>query len=718
MTTLQMNTPNSRNETKALLIELFTEELPPKALARLSHAFAQGISQGLVNAGLATSNDCQEFATPRRLAVRVLNTVMQAADRQVDVKGPSIKVGLDAQGKPTQALVKWAEKQGAAVEQLTQGNDGKQDCFYFKSTLRGLSLEAALTDIISSTLSSLPIPKVMQYQLADGSNVSFVRPAHGLIALWGDVVIPAKALGLSSGRTTHGHRFQGEKNIILSDQSQYESALKDQGHVLASLTVRRELIRSELLQKAIQLNASLGDMPAVETLIDEVNALVEWPAIYAGQFEETFLDVPQECLILSMRTNQKYFPLFDANGKLLPKFFIVSNMTVKDPTLIVNGNERVVRPRLADARFFFEQDKKRSLDSRVPALANVVYHAKLGTQAQRSQRVSAIAVSLATLINALSASSVKIDPVQVSRAAQLGKTDLLTDMVGEFPELQGLMGSYYAAHDGESTEVAAALTEQYQPKFAGDALPASSTGLTLALADKLETLAGMFGIGALPTGDKDPFALRRHALGVVRMLIEKNLSVSLKEVIAQVYAAFAQVPQFNAASSKDLQSFIYDRLTTYLKDGGASQQEIAAVLALSPDVLTQIPSRLSAVKAFAALPEAAALAAANKRIGNILKKSSGEKHATINKALLTPGAETKLATLVEGLAPIVAAALAQNDYKTALLQVAGARATVDGFFADVMVMDEDLSVRSNRLSLLSQVHSLMNKVADISLLAS
>jgi glycyl-tRNA synthetase beta chain len=718
MTTLPINTPSNLNQTKALLVELFTEELPPKALAKLSNAFAQGIAQGLVNAGLASSNECQEFATPRRLAVRVLHTFMQAADRLVDVKGPSVKVGLDALGNPTQALVKWAEKQGAVVEQLTQGNDGKQDCFYFKSTLRGLSLEAALTDIIGSTLSSLPIPKVMQYQLADGSNVSFVRPAHGLIALWGDKVIPAKALGLTSGRTTHGHRFQGEKDIVLSDQSQYEHALKEQGHVLASLTSRRALIRSELLAKAKQLNASLGEMPAVEALIDEVNALVEWPAIYAGQFEDAFLAVPQECLILSMRTNQKYFPLFDANGKLLPKFFIVSNMTVKDPTLIVNGNERVVRPRLADARFFFEQDKKRRLDSRVPALANVIYHAKLGTQAQRSQRVSAIAVSLANLINALTPSPVKIDTVQVSRAAQLAKTDLLTDMVGEFPELQGLMGSYYARHDGESLEVAAALTEQYQPKFAGDALPLSSTGLTLALADKLETLAGMFGIGALPTGDKDPFALRRHALGVVRMLIEKNLSVSLSAVLNQTCAAFSDVSHFNAASSKDLQSFIYDRLTTYLKEGGATQQEIAAVLALSPDVLTQIPSRLAAVKAFAALPQAASLAAANKRIGNILKKSSGEKLASVDKALLTPGSETKLATLIELLTPTVTAALEKNDYKNALLQLAGTRETVDDFFANVMVMDEDLRVRNNRLSLLSQVHSLMNQVADISLLAN
>jgi glycyl-tRNA synthetase beta chain len=701
-----------------LLIELFTEELPPKALAKLSQAFAQGIAKGLVAAGLAPSADADAFATPRRLAVRVKQVLMQAPDRHVDVKGPSTKVGLDADGKPTQALIKWAEKQGAQVTELTQGNDGKQDCFYFKSTVKGMSLEAALSDIINSTLTALPIPKVMQYQLADGSNVSFVRPAHGLIALWGDVIIPAKVLGLNSNRITHGHRFQGEKDITLTNHSQYEVALKTQGHVIASLAERRAMISEGLKTKAAECAASLGEMAAVETLIDEVNALVEWPAVYIGQFEETYLSVPQECLILSMRTNQKYFPLFTAQGALLSKFLIVSNMTVADPSLIVDGNERVVRPRLADARFFFEQDKKRSLASRIPALANVVYHAKLGTQAQRSERVAAIASQLAIAINAEVKPTLVVKSEDVIRAAQLAKTDLLTDMVGEFPELQGLMGTYYAKHDGETAEVAQALTEQYQPKFAGDALPGTSTGVTLALADKLETLIGMFGIGALPSGDKDPFALRRHALGVVRILLEKSLSLSLNKVLASGYSAFSSVANFNAASQADLKAFIFDRMTTYLKDRGASQQEISAVLALNPDVLTQIPKRLEAVKAFAALPQAASLAAANKRISNILKKAALSSHPAINSSLLASGAEANLAHLLTTLEPSVNKAFQQGNYQEALVAVASARDSVDEFFANVMVMDENLDVRNNRLALLAKAHELMNRVADISMLAS
>jgi glycyl-tRNA synthetase beta chain len=701
-----------------LLIELFTEELPPKALAKLSQAFAQGIAKGLVAAGLAPTDDADAFATPRRLAVRVKQVLKQAPDRHVDVKGPSTKVGLDAEGKPTQALIKWAEKQGANVADLTQGNDGKQDCFYFKSSVKGMSLDAALSDIINSTLVALPIPKVMQYQLADGSNVSFVRPAHGLIALWGDVIIPAKVLGLNSNRITHGHRFQGEKDITLANHAHYETALKSQGHVIASLSERRAMISDGLKTKAAACGASLGEMTAVDTLIDEVNALVEWPAVYMGQFEETYLSVPQECLILSMRTNQKYFPLFTPQGTLLSKFLIVSNMTVSDPSLIVDGNERVVRPRLADARFFFEQDKKRSLASRIPALANVVYHAKLGTQADRSQRVATIASQLATTINAQAKPGFVVKNEAVVKAAQLAKTDLLTDMVGEFPELQGLMGTYYAKHDGESAEVAQALTEQYQPKFAGDALPGTATGVTLALADKLETLIGMFGIGALPSGDKDPFALRRHALGVVRIMLEKDLSLSLTHVLESGYSAFSSVPNFNVASKADLSAFIFDRMTTYLKDRGASQQEISAVLALNPDVLTQIPKRLEAVKAFAALPQAASLAAANKRISNLLKKAALGTHAPINSALLASGAETNLAQLLTTLEPTVQRAFHSGDYQAALVAVASAKDSVDEFFANVMVMDENLDVRNNRLALLAKAHELMNRVADISMLAT
>jgi glycyl-tRNA synthetase beta chain len=712
----------STSLAQPLFIELFTEELPPKALSKLSAAFSEGIAKGLQQAGLIdNSKDASptfiSFATPRRLSVRVQSVLTQGKDKELEVKGPSTKVGLDADGKPTMALIKWAEKQGATVSDLTQANDGKQDCFYFKSTVRGTSLEAALSDIISTTLTSLPIPKVMQYQLADGSNVSFVRPAHGLVAMLGADIVPAKVLGLNSDRLTHGHRFQGAKDITLAHGNDYELALRNEGHVIASLTERRSMISDSLHANAKALGASLGDSPAVPTLIDEVNALVEWPAVYVGQFEETFLSVPQECLILSMRTNQKYFPLFDAKGKLLSKFLLVSNMTVADPSLIIDGNERVVRPRLSDARFFFEQDKKASLASRIPALANVVYHAKLGTQAQRSERVSNIATSLATAINALNC-AVKVSIPNAQRSAALAKTDLITGMVGEFPELQGLMGSYYARNDNEPEEVCAALTEQYLPKFAGDELPTTATGITLALADKLETLCGMFGIGALPTGDKDPFALRRHALGVIRLLLEKSLNLPLNTLLAAGFSAFQGLAGFNQAAQNELKTFIQDRLSTFLKDRGASSQEVAAVMALSPEVLTEIPQKLAAVKAFAALPEAASLAAANKRISNLLKKADAQAAQTINPSLLADGAEKQLAALIESLEPKVVAAMTKADYTGALQTVASTRDAVDAFFAGVMVMDENLDVRNNRLALLSKLHRMMNQVADISMLAN
>jgi glycyl-tRNA synthetase beta chain len=707
--------------SRPLLIELVTEELPPKALAKLSIAFSEGIVKGLHAAGLCgiqTTADAHRFATPRRLAVYVPHVLAQAPDKAIDVKGPSAKVGLDADGKPTQALTKWAEKQNATVGQLTLASDGKQDCFYFKSQIKGTSLQAALGEIISTTLANLPIPRVMQYQLDDGTTVSFVRPAHGLVALWGNDVIAAKVLGLAADRITHGHRFQGEKSIALAHADDYASSLNKFGHVIASLEERRAMISTQLHAQATKLGASIGSGSAVDDLMDEVTALVEWPAVYVGTFEETFLTVPQECLILSMRTNQKYFPLFDHSGKLLPKFLIVSNMLVADPSLIVDGNERVVRPRLADARFFYEQDKRVTLASRIPALNNVVYHAKLGTQAQRSQRVAKIAASLATTMNTKRGAIGQISVEAVHRAAQLAKTDLLTGMVGEFPELQGLMGTYYAIHDGEAADIALALTEQYLPKFSGDALPKSMTGTALALADKLETLVGMFGIGALPTGDRDPFALRRHCLGVIRLLIENHLALSLHDTLNVAFESFTEVTHFNHGAITELTAFFFDRLTTYLKDRGASQQEIAAVLALSPNVLTEIPAKLDAVRAFAALPQAASLAAANKRIGNILKKADNLTLVALQPKLLSAGAETNLYTLVQALEPQVNQSLGQGNYSQALQHLATARDSVDAFFADVMVMDNDLDVRNNRLALLSKVHKMMNQVADISMLAA
>ncbi|MBP6814696.1 MAG: glycine--tRNA ligase subunit beta [Burkholderiaceae bacterium] len=694
---------------KPLLIELFTEELPPKALKRLGEAFAAAIVEGLQSRGLVSAQPASRgFCTPRRLAVRVDDVVHQGADKQVELKGPSTKVGLDAQGQPTQALEKWAQKQGARVEQLTRASDGKQECFFFSSTVRAQSLAESIDAIIAHALTRLPIPKMMEYQLADGHTcVSFVRPAHRLIVLHGADIVPATALGLTSGRTTLGHRFQSSGELQVPDASAYVHVLEREGRVLPDFDTRRARIRAMLSDQAAMLQASMGDETQVAPLLDEVTALVEWPAVYVGEFEAVFLQVPQECLILTMRTNQKYFPLFDAQGRLLPRFLIVSNMQIDDPTLIVDGNQRVVRPRLADARFFFEQDKKTRLADRVAQLANVVYHAKLGTQAQRAERVRHLARAIASRLG----SAVE----HADRAAMLAKTDLLTGMVGEFPELQGVMGTYYARHDGEADAVAQAITEQYQPRFAGDALPASETGTVLALADKLETLAGLFGIGQQPTGDKDPFALRRHALGVIRMLVEKRLPLALSELLDIAFGAFdAQALQGRAG----LETFIYERLAGSLRERGYSPQEVSAVIEQRPATLARVVEQLEAVRAFSALPQALALAAANKRISNILRKAGDVAATEIDATLLADGAERELAGQLALLTPQVDACMAAHDYTGALAHMAQSREAVDRFFEEVMVMAEDTAVRANRLALLAQLRQLMNRVADISRLSA
>ncbi len=692
-----------------LLIELFTEELPPKALKRLGDAFASSILEGLQSRGLASANvTTRAFCSPRRLAVRVDAVLKIAPDKIVGLKGPSIKVGLDAQGQATQALIKWAEKQGATVSQLTRDSDGRQECFFFSSTVHGQALTECIDALIAHALARLPIPKMMEYQLADGrTSVSFVRPAHRLIVLHGADVVPASALGLTSGRSTFGHRFQGNGELQVPDASAYVHVLERDGRVIPDFETRRSRIEAMLNERALALQASMGDDAQVQPLLDEVTALVEWPAVYVGEFEPVFLQVPQECLILTMRTNQKYFPLFDAQDKLLPRFLIVSNMQVDNPRLIIDGNQRVVRPRLADARFFFEQDKKSRLADRLPQLGAVVYHTKLGTQAQRTERVRQIARAIAISLNT--------NVEHADRAALLAKTDLLSGMVGEFPELQGVMGTYYARHDGEPEAVAQALTEQYQPRFAGDALPASTTGTVLALADKLETLAGLFGIGQQPTGDKDPFALRRHALGVIRMLIEKRLSLALPELLDGACSAFdANAQQGRAA----LETFIYERLSGWLRERGYTSQEVSAVTDQRPPRLARVLEQLAAVRAFSALPQAQALAAANKRIGNILRKAGDIAAGPVQPTLLADGAERELAAQLVELAPQVDACMAAHDYSGALTCMAQSRAAIDRFFDEVMVMADDAAVRANRLTLLHHLRQLMNRVADISRLSA
>ena len=544
----------------------------------------------------------------------------------------------------------------------------------------------------------------MSYQKPDGTTVQFVRPVHGLMALLNETIIPLKLLGLESSNTTLGHRFLSkETSISIPTATRYATILQETGRVIASYSERKEKIRSALLAKA---NGDQILMP--ESLLDEVTALVEWPAIYECNFDPAFLVVPQECLILTMQTNQKYFALTDTQGKLRSRFLIVSNIETNDASHIIGGNERVVRPRLSDAKFFFEQDKKKKLIDRLPGLASVVYHNKLGSQALRNERVVAIAAAIAESLGA--------DVAQAKRAAQLSKADLLTDMVGEFPELQGIMGTYYARHDGESENIALAISEHYQPRFAGDALPTTQTGTIVALADKLETLIGIWGIGLAPTGDKDPFALRRHALGVLRMLIEQRLPLSLSHLLLQAANQFQGNAQFTDPVL-DAQIFVYERLRGLLRDRGHAQDAIEAVVSQSPDRLDDILDRLDAVKAFAALPEAISLAAANKRIANILKKNEAT-HGEVQSALLVEPAEQRLYGAMVEARLAVDQAFAKGDFASTLKALAALRIDVDAFFNDVMVMADDAALRANRLALLQALHAMMNRVADISRLAA
>ena len=700
-----------------LLVELLTEELPPKALARLGEAFAAGIVNGLKTRGFLDTDSVETpYATPRRLAVSISNVRSMSPDKSIREKVLPVSVALDAEGMPSAPLLKKLAALAAAtnspalsLNELERAPDGKADSFFYTYTAPGSALHSGLQAALEHTIGNLPIPKVMSYQRPDGSTVQFVRPVHKLIALHGDRVVPIAVLGLAAGICTLGHRFLSHGELAVASADSYATVLEAQGKVIAGFNARKEKIRAALLDQA-------GDdqvlMP--EALLDEVAALVEWPVVYACNFEEEFLSVPQECLILTMQTNQKYFALTDHHGRLRSRFLIVSNLETADPQHIIGGNERVVRPRLADAKFFFEQDKKRKLEDRLPGLASVVYHNKLGTQAQRTERVRQLAGKIAGMIGA--------DVTLAERAAQLAKTDLLTDMVGEFPELQGIMGTYYARHDGEHEEIAQAMSEHYQPRFAGDALPATQTGTVVALADKLETLVGIWSIGLQPSGDKDPFALRRHALGVLRMLLEKKLALSITGLLQLASQAFPAPPQQPSGESDspaylgEIYSFLIDRLRGLLRERGYSPNEIEAVAAQNPDALNNIIERLDAVQAFAALPEADSLAAANKRITNILKKAELAAGA-VQVGLLNEAAEKNLYASMSQLKPQVDAAFAAGDFAGTLKSLARLRNDVDAFFTDVMVMAEDQQLRNNRIALLSDLHRMMNQVADISKLA-
>lgn len=702
--------------TENLLLELLVEELPPKALRNLGRAFAAALADSLKAQGLAAADAVvADYASPRRLGVHIAAVAAQAADKAVSQKLMPVAVGLDASGNATPALLKKLQSLGAdasAVPGLHKRMDGKAEALFFDSTVRGASLAEGLQKALTEAIAKLPIPKVMQYQLERDcelpgwSTVSFVRPAHGLIALHGTAVVPVTALGLRAGNSTQGHRFEARVSpVVIAHADAYDQTLTDDGAVIASFDKRRADIAQQLQAAA----AALGAQPVDdEALLDEVTGLVERPTVMVCSFDAEFLEVPQECLILTMKANQKYFPLLDAAGKLSNRFLIVSNINPADTSAVIGGNERVVRPRLADAQFFFNQDRKRTLESRVEGLSKVVYHNQLGTQGDRMQRVCQIASAIGLQLGGPALAE------KATLAARLAKTDLLTDMVGEFPELQGTMGGYYARHDGLSAEVAEAIEDHYKPRFAGDSLPRSDVGLVVALADKLETLVGMFGIGNLPTGDKDPFALRRHALGVIRMLVEEDLPLPLAHLLRDANPAFGTLVTDATVALAD---FMYDRLSGSLREQGYSVQEVDAVLALRPQRLGEVPKRLAAVRAFAALPESPALAAANKRISNILKKAD-DVDAHVSPVLLQEDAEKALHAAMQTVLPKAQALFEAGGYTASLQVLAVLRAPVDAFFDGVMVNSEQPDVRLNRLGLLKTLHLAMNRVADLSKLAA
>ncbi len=704
--------------TRNLLVELFVEELPPKALRKLGDVFANVLfenlkSQGLVDAGAALTS----FASPRRLAAHVTNVSSQAVDKSVSQKLMPVAVGLDSSGQPTPALIKKLASLGAGPEAaatLTRQGEGKAEALFYESVVSGAMLAAGLQKALEEALSKLPIPKVMTYQLSDGwTDVKFVRPAHGLVALHGSDVVDISVLGLKSQRNTHGHRFEAKVDpVVLANADEYESKLRGDGAVIASFAARRADMESQLAAAA---KKSGGDVSPIDddALLDEVTALVERPNVLTCEFDKEFLDVPQECLILTMKANQKYFPLLQSDGKLTNKFLVVSNISPDDASAVIGGNERVVRPRLADAKFFFDQDRKKTLESRTDQLEKMVYHNKLGTQGERVKRVRAIASSIGQALGGATLAQ------QADQAAHLAKADLLTDMVGEFPELQGIMGRYYALNDGLSTDIADAIEDHYKPRFAGDGLPRGQVGVAVALADKLETLVGMFGIGNLPTGDKDPFALRRHALGVIRMLSEQNLPLDISALANDAYAAFGdRLPADRAPAIDALLTFIYERLSGSLRDQGYSPQEVDAVVSQRPGRLGDIAKRLAAVKAFALLPEAPALAAANKRVSNILKKADGVVSPAVNVSLLTDDAEKALHSSLLSVSSKADDALEAGNYTGNLQALAELKSPVDAFFENVMVNAEDPALRANRLGLLASLHESMNRVADLSRLAS
>ncbi|WP_394241074.1 glycine--tRNA ligase subunit beta [Halopseudomonas laoshanensis] len=682
-------------QAQDFLVELGTEELPPKSLKTLAEAFLAGVEKGLDEAGLEYQS-ARYYAAPRRLAVLVDKLAVQQPDRTQQMDGPPLQAAFDSEGKPTKAAEGFAKKCGVSVTDLDQSGPKLR----YVQSIPGQPAADLLPDIVDRALAALPIPKRMRWA---ASKTEFVRPTQWLVMLQGDSIIPAEILSQHAARTSRGHRFHHPEEIRISIPASYADDLR-KGHVIADFAERRELIRQRVEELAAEQQGT-AIMP--DDLLDEVTALVEWPVPLVCSFEERFLDVPQEALISTMQDNQKYFCLLDANGKLLPRFITVANIESKDPAQIISGNEKVVRPRLTDAEFFFLQDKKTPLESRNLRLANVVFQAQLGTVFDKAQRISSLAAFIAGQIGGA--------PDKAARAGLLSKCDLATEMVGEFPELQGIAGYYYAQHDGEAEDVALALNEQYMPRGAGAELPSTFTGAAVALADKLDTLVGIFGIGMLPTGSKDPYALRRAALGVLRILIEKGLELDLHAAIQVAVQQYGDsVKSENLAGQ--VQDFIFDRLRARYEDEGIDVAVYQAVRAVSPASPLDFDQRVQAVQLFRRLPEAEALAAANKRVSNILSKADSPVAAEITLVQLQEPAEQALANAIVEADKAVTPLAEQRQYSAALERLASLREPVDAFFDQVLVNADDPAVRANRYALLARLRGLFLGVADISLL--
>lgn len=682
------------------LVELGTEELPPKALRSLGTAFADNLKQELIKADLPFAN-VHWYAAPRRLAVYVTNLADAQADKQVEKRGPAVQAAFDADGNPTKAALGWARGNGIEVSDAQRLTTDKGEWLLHIADIKGKTSAELLPGIVEYAVTHLPIPKAMRW---GDKSIQFIRPVHTLTLLLGEQLLPATILGINSSRTIRGHRFMGEAEFALEHADQYLRLLEDAGKVVADYQRRKDIITQGVEQAA---TAAGGVADLDDDLLEEVTSLVEWPVVLTAHFENDFLEVPAEALVHTMKSDQKYFPVYDSAGNLMPTFIFVTNIESKDPNQIISGNEKVVRPRLADAQFFYDNDRKTPLSARLEQLDSVLFQQQLGSVREKSERISKLSGFIAAAIGA--------DQVKAERAGLLSKCDLVTDMVFEFAETQGVMGMHYARHDGEDEAVALAIKEQYQPRFSGDELPSQDIAAAVALADKLDTLVGIFGIGQTPKGDKDPFALRRAALGALRIIVEKGYDLDLPVLIEQARALYGDKLSNNNAVEEIL-DFMLGRFRAWYQDLGYNIDVIQAVLARRPTRPADFDARVKAVSQFRKLDAAAALAAANKRVGNILAKFEGEIPSQVNTNLLQDDAEKVLAHQLSELSERVAPLFAKADYQSALSELARLQENVDNFFDEVMVMADEEALRLNRLSLLNQLRNLFLRVADISLL--